>query len=382
MNKVLNRGAKNGESITKDTNPNILMIIKQRNLNLRFPKANIYFLIGQDVFLLNYTAARLKLIWRQQNTDINSDEPLSAKSPPLPLRDLYLHKDYGNAFSYIQVQTGNDWSIVKKLAYNYTLFSSSQLLDIRYEHQTLDQAGKEFLIDYLKNINLNCTMLCCAPNLSTKQLQFIESSADVCIIQVFPLNKLEMENWVKKSLAQISYPKEVPALIVQYTEGNMLACTQVVKKLNTLGEQNLTLDLVKEQLIGQHNYQLFELREACLLKNHIRAIHIIRHAENTNVEPNIILWILVQEIRLLIQLKALVKSIPFHIACQKLNIWSTKVKLYQNFHNHMPAKHLLSLLPACKQIDESIKSSQNKQIWQNLEQLALSLCLTTSYNSS
>lgn len=327
------------------------MLIKQF-LPSQLLKSNIYILIGKDQFLLNQTATDLKITWQQKNTA-------------------------ENATTIVHVNTTCDWLIVKDLVYNYSLFSSQQLLDLRYEQKILDQGGKEFFAAYLTNINPNCLLLMRAPRLSLQQLQWLVQRPEIYIISITAYSALAMQQWIRKSLSKhnIIFPAEMPLLIWQYTQGNMQACAQIIEKLSLLGIATLSLKLVKEQLIDQCSYQLYELCDACLIGNSTKAIQIMRHLQNTNSEPTMILWILSQEIRLLLQLQLLKQNLPLHAACQQLKIWSSRVNLYKKAINLLLPEHLLTLLKKCSIVDEKIKSTQYPQVWQSLEQIALALCV-------
>lgn len=332
------------------------MLIKQQALSTyleKHPLPAIYILLGQDHFLLTEAANNIKQAWRKKDSE--ADETI------------------------LHITGPSDWTLLNEKANSYSLFASNLLIDVRYEKQTLETAGKNFLDAYLKNINTSCLLLIRAPQLSMKQVQNFTNNNSVHVIQLFSLDASAMQHWIKEQLKQkgFSFATEIPSLIHQYTQGNMLACAQALEKISLVADDaTLTEALVKEQLVNQCDYQLFELSEACLLKNSNRAIQHLRHANNSGTEPTLILWLLAQEIRLLIQLIELnEQSIPFATACSQLKIWSQRARLYQSALRSAKKEHLLRLLQFCKKTDERIKSSYNSQIWPSLEQIALSICL-------
>ncbi len=332
------------------------MLIKSQALAsyLRQALKALYILIGQDHFLLNEAAESIKLAWRKNEEDYEE--------------------------SVLTIEDPKDWALLAEKSNSYSLFANYQLIDIRYEKKTLDNSGKEFLKRYLENRNPHCLLLLRAPQLGHKQLQNFIACETAQVVQATSLNKLVMQNWITEQLQKrsLSFEQQVPELIWQYTQGNMLACAQVIEKLDLAKEegQRLTVTIVKEQLVDQCDYQLFELSEACLSSNADKAIHLLQYAQHTKAEPTLVLWLLTQEIRKLIQLFELTQqALPFNEACNKLKIWSERKKLYQLVLKKVALQELLHLLQFCKIIDERIKSNQSKQVWQALEQVALSLCL-------
>ncbi len=340
------------------------MLIKQQALASQLQKklAAVYILIGQDHYLLNKAAESIKLAWQAANTN-ESEETI------------------------LPIDTPSDWTLLAAKANSYSLFSSSTLIDIRYEKKSLEPKAKEFLTHYLQDVNPSSLLLLRAPNLTTKPLQGLIDHDCLQVVQANPLNELAMQNWIATQLQQkaLQFEPQIPALISQYTQGNMLACAQVIEKLALIANEDtvFTIKLVQEQLVDQCDYQLFELADACLAPNPAKALQLLRHACNGKVEPSLILWLLTQEIRLLIQLIELTnyQSLSFNAACSQLKIWPQRAKLYQLAVKKAELTRLLPLLQFCKTIDERIKSNQTKQIWQALEQIALSLCLAKQVGS-
>lgn len=335
------------------------MLIKQSVLasHLQQKLAAAYLLFGQDPYLLNEAAEAIKLAWQKLHNNETEQTILPINSP-------------------------SDWVLAKEEACSYSLFANAVLIDLRYEKKTLEAAGKAFFTDYLRNTNPSSLVLLRAPNLSFKQIQGLSKENNLHLVQAAPLSDLAIQLWIAEKLQKkgLKFDQEIPALIYQYTQGNMLASAQAIEKLLLLTEPDMVLEacFVRDQLVDQCDYQLFDLAEACLLQKAEKVILLLRHAYQTKAEPTLILWILTQEIRLLTQLITLTQhqSIPFNTACIQLKIWPQKTKLYQSVIKKISLNQLFELLQFCKKIDECIKSTQSNQIWQALEKVALSLCFT------
>ena len=330
------------------------MLIKYQALagHLQKKLQAIYVLIGQDHYLLNDAALLIKKAWRQQS---ECDE----KS--------------------IHINATADWNQLLDEANSYSLFAERVLLDARYDKKTVDAAGKTALGQYVKNINSRCLIILHAHHVPAKQLQWLSDNEHVTVVQVVPLTDQALLNFINTQLQQrsIRYPTQVPALIHQYTKGNMLACAQVIEKLSLICDESteLTLETVQEQLIDQCEFQLYELADACLAANAAKTIHLLRQAREHRAEPTLILWLLCQEIRLLIQLSHAIKQKePFSTACSKLKIWPQRANLYQAALTRLPLNKLYALLHDSQQLDERIKTNQGNAIWHGFERLSLALC--------
>ncbi|MDP1601695.1 MAG: DNA polymerase III subunit delta [Legionella sp.] len=327
------------------------MLIKHSDLDFHPGKKlpAVFFLVGQEFLQVNNQAKAIKSSWQQNNSDV----------------DLKI----------VHINAASDWLILEQEANSYSLFSSTVLIDARYEKKTLDATGKAVLERYLKQVNSRALLIIRAPLLPLKQLQTVVNNELVQVIYSNPPTKAVVLQWINLQLGKITlnYDKQIPALIHQYNEGNLLASAQVLEKLALTIDPNapLTLEDVKEHLVNQCDYSLFELADSCLIGDSVKALQLLRQASGNKTEPTLILWLLTQEIRLLMQLA---QSSSFRDTANQLKIWSTRISLYQRAikkHNH---DFLRSLLHYCCKLDLQIKTSQSKQIWQSFEFIALSLC--------
>ncbi len=336
------------------------MQIKQQMLAQQVQKkiAPLYVLVGQDNYLLNESLATIK-------TAIKKTHDCEEK--------------------IISVQTTEDWNSVAEEANSYSLFSDIVLLNIFFDKKTIDAAAKKILSEYLNSINPRCYIIIRAPNVPTNQLQWLSSHQQAIVSVAYPLNPEAMKNWIVSQLRakSLRFDPEVPEVIHQYTQGNMLACAQVIEKIALCHTQDnpINLQQAQEHLSNQCEHNLYELIDACLLGHSDKAIQILRHAANNKTEATLVLWMLTQEIRTIIQLfNSLQQKIDFKTASTRLKIWPQRVSLYQCCCNRLNStasaqETLESLHRYCYAIDEYIKSSFSTQVWNSLENLALSLCL-------
>lgn len=332
------------------------MQIKQQMLAQQVQKRihPLSLLIGQDNYFLDES---LKLIKTAIKNKYDFDEKI------------------------LTVQAAEDWDQVLEEANSYSLFSEVVLLNIFYDKKTLDATGKKALTHYLKEVNTRCFIIIRAPNLPAKQLQWLNTHENALISVAYPLTSAHMKSWIATELRNktLNFDPQVPDIIQQYTQGNMLACAQVIEKIALANPANSTISVqqAREQLSDQCDHNLFELIDACLLGQTDKTIQILRHAANDKTEATLVLWIFTQEVRTLLQLATLVKS-PGEVknACAQLKIWPMRINLYQSAYNRLNSEVLRQLHLYCNIIDERIKSSYfNSQVWNSLENLALSLCV-------
>lgn len=331
------------------------MQIKQQMLAQQIQKkiAPLYVLTGQEHYLLEDGLNTIKSVIKKS---FDCDEKI------------------------ITINAAEDWNILLEEANSYSLFSDIVLLNIVYDKKTIDAAGKKILTKYLSAINSRCYIIIRAPNLPAKQLQWLYNQEQVVVVIAYPLNAEAMKQWIVNQFKKyaFSFEPQIPDLIYQYTQGNMLACAQVIEKiaLSNMANSKINSQQALEHLSDQCAHSLYELSDACLLGQADKAIHILRQAADNKTEATLVLWMLTQEVRILLQLSfRQQQNIDFKTACSQLKIWPQRINFYQSGVRRLNTSILEQLLHYCKFIDEQIKSNLNTQVWNALEKLSLSLCI-------
>jgi DNA polymerase-3 subunit delta len=321
--------------------------------HLKKKSFSIYWLAGQDTYLIENS---LKIIKTYIKSLQDCDETL------------------------ITIQAPEDWTAMQEEANAYSLFSEATLLNIVYDKKTLDSTGKKIISEYLKNSNSRCFIIIRSPNIPAKQLQWLTPLTELLLVIHYPLTADAMNTWIASQLKinKLSFGGNVPALIQQHTQGNMLACAQVIEKISLTyaAQSHISNEQVLEQVFNQCEHSLFELIDTCLIGQADKGIQILRHAATNKTEATLVLWMFTQELRLLLQLNYLIaQNVDFKSACGQLKIWPQRTGLYQAALKRTNQVQLQELIHYCLNIDEQIKSSSSTQVWNSLERIALSLCL-------
>jgi len=315
--------------------------------------APLYLLIGQDIYLIDDALTTIKSSIKKT---AEYDERI------------------------LNIQAPEDWNTLSEEANSYSLFTENVLLNVYTDKKSIDAAGKKMLLEYLKNVNSRCCIIIRAPNVPAKQVLWLSSLDQTIMVISYPLRADAMKNWISTQLKKnaITFTPQVPDLIHHYTQGNMLACAQVIEKIALSNQATILIDTKQalEHLSDQCEHSLYELVDACLLGQSDKAVQILRQSANNKTEPTLVLWMLTQEVRVHLQLNHLNQQrIDFKTATSQLKIWPQRTNLYQLSSKRLSNQVLQALLHYCQSIDEQIKSSLNVFVWNSLENLALSLCL-------
>lgn len=330
------------------------MIIKNASVKLQPPAAftAVYCLIGQNPYQIDSFAKTILQTWKTRQP---SGERL-----------------------VFDLNGPKDWDDLEQEINHYTLFSTNRLLDARFEKKTLDKNAKCFLESYLQSPPTDCLLLLRSPNLPLKTLQAYAANNQFTLIVAQPPTNSGVKSWITEALTNqgLRFEAEVPALIQQFNEGNLLAISQILDKFQLTHRSGdlLLVETVREALHFQGEFVFFDLPQVCFENNPLKAIQILRQAMNQKQEPILILWVFSQAIRILIRMQDLIKNKQsITTAARQLKLWPSQINLYQNAAKRYERNFLNALFQKAAELDKAIKTTPINS-YQELERIALALC--------
>jgi len=323
------------------------MILKPAALAAQLNKnfAALYLLTGPEQLLCNQAAKEIQTAWSQ----IHPADPSKM--------DLHL---------------AGDWAQLFQAANNYSIFSDQRFLDARYDKKTLDKAAQNQIISYLDHYNPRCLIILRAPALGTKALSNLNAHSNIIHIHFQALTAFALTQWIQNALKShgMRYQPDVPEIIHQYSQHNLHACAQIIEKLSITHEPGapLTCADVMPHLIDQSEFSMYELADTCLQGDLAHALHILQRLRAERAQPTLILWLLAQEMRQLIELQHKLTSMSLQAAGRQQKIWPQRIMLYEAALLRLNQQNTHELLKTAQKLDQQIKSNQNPHIWHGLEQ--------------
>lgn len=282
---------------------------------------------------------------------------------------------------------------------NFSLFSTKKILEIRFK-QKIAAAFAALITNACSALDSDQIILMRMPKIAraeTQQKWYKAIEQKGRVITLWPLKGDNFLKWIQTRFQQfnLSTTREGFALIAANTEGNLLAASQLIEKLNlvygsnntnnsaninnnpntNLSKQapNLITDESIEKALSDHaHYDVFELCDAALNQNPAHCLKILFNLKNQGSEPAIILWALMQDVR---KLAALFIASPNERAgvYQKQGIWSTRQALFQKALRVFNQNILNKLIALAKNADALIKGVNTGNVWLVLEDFCLIL---------
>ena len=109
-----------------------------------------------------------------------------------------------------------------------------------------------------------------------------------------------LPGWLRAraKLLKVDIEPAAAQLIVDRVEGNLLAAKQELEKLSLLADgKPISADLVLRSVGDSARYDVFQLAEAAAGGDAARALRVLLGLKSEGVEPTLILWALVRELR-------------------------------------------------------------------------------------
>jgi DNA polymerase III subunit delta len=119
-------------------------------------------------------------------------------------------------------------------------------------------------------------------------------------VPISPVATGALPGWLRaraKAL-QVEIEPAAAQLIVDRVEGNLLAAKQELEKLSLLADgAPISSELVLRSVGDSARYDVFQLAEAAAAGDAQRAMHVLLGLKSEGVEPTLILWALLRELR-------------------------------------------------------------------------------------
>ncbi|MCF6765644.1 DNA polymerase III subunit delta [Thiotrichales bacterium 19S3-7] len=273
-----------------------------------------------------------------------------------------------------------DYEWFYRVSDNLSLFGDKTLIIIRFDHVP-DEKSKKTLAEFSQNcrnmIDNQTALILLLPQLNAqqqKQKWFKTIDENGVLLPIWNLNRFQMKQLIEKLSQQTKLQLSDHACekLIECTEGNLPAATQALEKLAiTHSEKTVTEKDIIEIISTVSHYDAYALSEAFLNADLKKAILIINQLQHAGTESVLLLWILSQDIRLLLQFKHAKNSIELNTLFQKNRIWKNRQSMYQKALNHYTYESLKIKLSLCAKADHLIKSYQNELAWQRLVEILL-----------
>lgn len=308
---------------------------------------------------------------------LSGDEPLQLMEAGDAIRRCARESGFAER-EVMHVEPGFDWDALLAASNSMSLFAEQRLIELRMPNGKPGKEGGKVLTEYAANPPPDTVLLITSGKLdrSAQNSKWFKSLDKAGVtLAVWPVEPQALPGWVMQRMRSrgMQPTPEAAQLLAERVEGNMLAAAQEVEKLLLLyGESPIDAQQVEEGVADSARYDIFELVDTALLGDVPRTSRVVQGLRGEGVEPVLVLWALLREIRSLVKMAAEIeKGDAIDPVMEQFRIWNKRkppVKAGLRRHN---LKRWQLLLRRAGRIDRMIKGIEPGNAWDELLQLAL-----------
>jgi DNA polymerase III subunit delta len=232
---------------------------------------------------------------------VSGDEPLLVAEAADSIRAAARAAGYADR-SVFFIERGFSWDDLRHASQALSLFAERRLFELRIPSGKPDK-GAEQLSELALSPPPDVICLVVTGKLDKKAgdspwVRAIEKQG--LWVPIWPVETGALPGWLRSraKLLNIQIEPQAAQLIVDRVEGNLLAAHQELEKLALLANgKSIDADLVLSSVGDSARFDVFQLADAAAGGDAVRALRVLLGLKSEGVEPTLILWALVRELR-------------------------------------------------------------------------------------
>ncbi|MGB1203168.1 MAG: DNA polymerase III subunit delta, partial [Alloalcanivorax venustensis] len=229
---------------------------------------------------------------------VAGDEPLQQDECLDALRAAARQKGFDERHRF-SADTGIDWNALLNESQSMSLFGGRRILELVLLEKRPDKAGSQILRDLLDHPNddtlilIRCSRLDRRKDWNSAWVKAVEKVG--AVVEIWPVEGKQLQHWLRDRLAalKLTIDDDALELLIQRSEGNLLAAAQEVDKLALLATDGRVDAATVQQAVGDSSrYTPFDLTDATSGGDANRALRILRTLRAEGVEAPVVLWAL------------------------------------------------------------------------------------------
>jgi DNA polymerase III subunit delta len=232
---------------------------------------------------------------------VSGDEPLLVGEAADAIRAAARAAGYAERTVFF-IDRSFAWDELRHSSQSLSLFAERRLFELRMPSGKPDK-GAQQLVELAAQPPPDVVCLVVTDRLDKKAsdaawVRAVEKQG--VWVPVWPVETAALPAWLRARAKMLKVEIEPAAaqLIVERVEGNLLAAKQELEKLSLLADgEPISADLVLRSVGDSARYDVFQLAEAAAAGDGARALRVLLGLKSEGVEPSLILWALVRELR-------------------------------------------------------------------------------------
>jgi DNA polymerase III subunit delta len=232
---------------------------------------------------------------------VSGDEPLLVSEAADAIRAAARAAGYADRRVFF-IDRSFSWDELHHTSRSLSLFAERRLFELRMPNGKPDKGAAQ-LTEILSDPPPDVICLVVTGKLDKKagEAPWVRAVEKQGVwVPIWPVATAALPAWLsaRAKILRVDLDAEAAHLIADRVEGNLLAAKQELEKLSLLADGGtIGADLVLRSVGDSARYDVFQLAQAAAAGDAERAFHVLLGLKSEGVEPTLILWALLRELR-------------------------------------------------------------------------------------
>ena len=272
------------------------------------------------------------------------------------------------------------WDSMFSLISSPSLFAEKRIIECRLTSGKIGVRGSKALTEIVEALPEDILLIISSGKLEMVQQKskwFKALDKNGVIIQHWEVQSNQLVGWITRNMTQLGLDSSIEAAnaIAYCTEGNLLATMQEIEKLKIAypgGKINLKEYL--DQIDQQSQYSVFGLIDSALLGDTDKVNKIFNSLVDDSIPPVILISSLYREITNLVMMSIELKTNDtLESILNKHRVWQKRKPFISNALTKHSYQKLQKILLKLGRIDRSLKGMDNLNVYDELQNVVISL---------
>ena len=315
--------------------------------------ASTYFAFGAEILLVEQSLSMIKAIAREN--------------------------DFNERFRF-DIDGNFSWDSIISLISSPSLFAEKRIIECRLTTGKIGVKGSKALTEILETLPDDILLIISSGKLEMAQQKskwFKTLDKKGIIIQHWEVQSNQLVGWITRNMSQLGLDSniEVANAIAYCTEGNLLASMQEIQKLKiAYPDGKINLREYLNQIDQQSQYSVFGMIDSALQGDTDKVNKVFNSLVDDSTPPVILVSSLYREIKNLVNMSIELKTNQtIESILNNHRVWQKRKPLISNALKKHSYQKLQKLLLRLGRIDRSLKGMDNLDVYDELQNVMISL---------
>ena len=272
------------------------------------------------------------------------------------------------------------WDSMFSLISSPSLFAEKRIIECRLTSGKIGVKGSKALTEIVEALPEDILLIISSGKLEMVQQKskwFKALDKNGVIIQHWEVQSNQLVGWITGNMTQLGLNSNIEAAnaIAYCTEGNLLATMQEIEKLKiAYPDGKINLKEYLDQIDQQSQYSVFGLIDSALLGDTDKVNKIFNSLVDDSIPPVILISSLYREITNLVMMSIELKTNDtLESILNKHRVWQKRKPFISNALTKHSYQKLQKILLKLGRIDRSLKGMDNLNVYDELQNVVISL---------